>query len=317
MRAVLALSALLAVVACLASGAVAHSGGSGSGTRRPVVLMHGLMATKSAMSHIEGFLKADYPGIHVTNVEIGNGEKLDSLLINMNRQVEMFAAAVRADPMLANGFDMVGHSQGGLLTRAYIERYNSPKVHNYFSLAGPQDGVFGIPDFNDWCPDDACPWLAEWMSAVSEGGWAESFFQEHISAAQYWKNPLNYSKYLDAVTFLPDINNEREVKNATYRANMLDVTGKHWYIQALEDHIVVPKQSEWFSFFAVGQDKVILNTTDTRGYQGDWIGLKSLNEAGRVTFATAECTHQNMPRAACKSVVYDPFIKPNVGGMLP
>ncbi len=54
---------------------------------------------------------------------------MDSLLMNMNQQVEEFAKAVRADPLLKNGFNLIAHSQGGLVSRGYIERYVSGTVN--------------------------------------------------------------------------------------------------------------------------------------------------------------------------------------------
>ena len=117
--------ALLLLVGCI-DGAANRT--------RPVVLMHGLLATAEAMDHIEGWLKADFPGIYVHNAEIGHKDpKLDSLFISMNDQLSMFAQQLAADPNLADGFDLIGHSQGALLTRSYLERYQNHKVHNYIS----------------------------------------------------------------------------------------------------------------------------------------------------------------------------------------
>ena len=64
------------------------------------------------MSHYEKFIKEDFPGIYVHNVEIGNG-RADSLFMNINKQVEQFAQHVKSDPKLRNGFNLIGHSQGG------------------------------------------------------------------------------------------------------------------------------------------------------------------------------------------------------------
>jgi hypothetical protein len=55
----------------------------------PVVLMHGLLASAEAMSHAEAWIKEDYPGIYVKNVEIGNG-RIDSLLLDINFQVRTY-----------------------------------------------------------------------------------------------------------------------------------------------------------------------------------------------------------------------------------
>lgn len=76
--------------------------------RRPVVLLHGLLATSPAMSHAKGWIEADFPGIYVHNVEIGSGSKWDSLLININQQVADFSATVRSDSRLKDGFNLIG-----------------------------------------------------------------------------------------------------------------------------------------------------------------------------------------------------------------
>lgn len=174
--------ALAVVVAC-ACGPTAVLG-----TYRPVVLMHGLDASASAMSRVLQWVEADFPGIHVNNVEVGNG-KTDSwfmpiekqvctlrrggiggaqllgqqltriVLIRGAIQVEAFAAAVRADPALANGFNLICHSQGGMLGRAYIAKFNTPPVHNFITWSSPHAGVYGVPDFNAICPDKVYPRL--------------------------------------------------------------------------------------------------------------------------------------------------------------
>ena len=149
----------------------------------------------------------------------------------MDKQVEELAAVIRSDPKLSRGFNLVGHSQGGLLTRAYIQRFNDPPVHNYISLAGPHDGVYGIPDLNALCPDTACPWVNDIIDTVTHGcsTWPNSsdpgctlskVAQRALTFFSYWKTPLFYDAYLANSTFLADVNNEREQKNATYRKNM-------------------------------------------------------------------------------------------------
>ena len=194
------------------------SGADANSTRRPVVLMHGLMATAEAMSHAQQWIEADFPGIYVKNVETVPS-KIDSLLVDINKQVETFAREVKSDPKLAQGFNLIGHSQGGLISRAYIHRFNDPPVHNFISWAGPQAGVYGVPDFNALCPDALCPWLAELFDDVLRADVISSAAQKLLTFAAYWRSPLNYSSYLENNEFLADINNERETKNATYKAN--------------------------------------------------------------------------------------------------
>lgn len=72
--------------------------------------MHGLLASNEAMSHAAAWIANDFPGIYILNVEIGNGRD-DSLLIDINKQVDMFAAIVKNDTNLKKGFSLIGHSQ--------------------------------------------------------------------------------------------------------------------------------------------------------------------------------------------------------------
>jgi len=44
-------------------------------------------------------------------------------------------------------------------------------------------------------------------------------------------------------------------------------------------HAVVPRDSSWFSFF---DGKSLLALQDQAMYKEDWLGLRGLNEAGRL-----------------------------------
>ena len=130
-----------------------------------------------------------------------------------------------------------------------------------------------------------------------------------IAPAGYWRPPLNYTRYLGSNIFLADINNEQTVKNQTYRNNMLSLnTLALGY--AMNDSIVVPKRSPWFSFFEIGSETTVTPWNKTRGYQEDWIGLRTLHESGRVLFASLPCTHMGLREPACKPYSYDAFAKP-------
>lgn len=90
------------------------------------------------------WLKQAYPGIYVKNVEIGNGY-WDSFFKNMNHQVDDLCHQIASDPNLKDGFNLIGYSQGGLITRGFIERCNYPPVYNYITWSAPHFGEFGIP----------------------------------------------------------------------------------------------------------------------------------------------------------------------------
>jgi palmitoyl-protein thioesterase len=302
---------------------VAAKSGNTTAKYRPCVLMHGLFATSEAMGQVKTWLEQDFPGIYVKNVEIATGKnRFDSMLIPMDEQIQIFHQRMQSDPQLREGgFDLIGHSQGGLLTRSYIERYGhfyKTPIHNYISLAGVQNGQYGVPDINDWCPDKdpQCDTLLDLMNQIAYGKWAEPLFQKYISFAQYWKDPKNESAYLELSGFLADVNNERAVKNSTYRMNLISVN-KVFLLHALMDHIVIPSVSEHFQFYGWGQDSTVqASITKSPTFQGDWIGLKTLDQMGKLHIVDVNCTHQGMPREVCKSQVYEAWIKPNVGELI-
>ncbi len=59
----------------------------------------------------------------------------------------------------------------------------------------------------------------------------------------------------------------------------------------MEDTVLSPPDTEWFQYYAVGQEKEIPSLENTPLYAEDWIGLKTLNEAGKVSFIASEGNH--------------------------
>ena len=55
--------------------------------------------------------------------------------------------------------------------------------------------------------------------------------------------------------------------------------------------MVVPIESEHFSFYAPGSDSEIVPLQKSRLYTEDWIGLKKLEKSGRLVFIEVEGDH--------------------------
>jgi len=261
--------------------------------------MHGLLGTKGDLTLVKKWCEEYFPGIFVLNVEIGNGRQ-DSLVMNINKQIENFAQQVKSHPELKDGFNLIGHSQGGLITRAYVERFNNPPVYNLISWAGPNSGQYGVPDFNYWCPekDTVCDLLDWGMSYIAENG-ADVWVQQHISFAAYWKDPYNYDSYLENNIFLSDINNEKPSKNQTYTKN-IEKLNKYLMIYSTTDKIVMPKTSPWFEFWKPNQDVDVKNFKDTNQYKQNFIGLRTLADSNRLIMKHIPCGHREIPNPSCK-----------------
>eukprot|EP00700_Malawimonas_jakobiformis_P001862 EC722620.1.p1 GENE.EC722620.1~~EC722620.1.p1 ORF type:complete len:140 (+),score=12.15 EC722620.1:115-534(+) len=114
----------------------------------PVVIMHGIGASSSSMDDVVSWIQEALPGVYVKNVEIGDGHH-DSVFMNMNDQVKSFCDQLAADTNLTGKkINLIGYSQGGLITRGFIERCGVPQVHNYITWSSALEGVFGVPYAN-------------------------------------------------------------------------------------------------------------------------------------------------------------------------
>jgi len=264
-----------------------------SGTNyRPVVIMHGVTATAADMDDLASWLRDAYQGIYVVAVEIGNGYD-DSFLFPMNKQVDIFCQTILSNPNLTSGFNLLGVSQGSLITRGAIERCSLP-VHNLISLVGVHQGVFGIPSLQ------TLP--AQMRELVSNFAY-EEFVQNILSIAGYWRDPYQLNKYYNDSHFLPDINNEDSTFNQTYRENMLKLNA-FVLIKSDIDEVVSPPESSWFLGF---QPNTLTAETwnQSRQYNDDLIGMKTLRDQGKLHFFTCHTKHREAKHAPNK----DFFIK--------
>lgn len=152
--------------------------------------------------------------------------------------------------------------------------------------------------------------------------------QETITFAAFWKDVLHYDDYLKFVdclfalslllgfclrynSFLADINNERETKNAQYRSNVLKLKSFVLFYGLL-DKIVVPNTSPIFSFFAPGNVSDVVPFEQSGQYTGDWLGLKTLQDRGALHFYSVNCSHSGAITSACKSDIWPktiPYLK--------
>lgn len=85
----------------------------------PVVAMHGIFSSADNMELMLDVLRKEVPGLYAVSCEVGNGFE-SSALMNIRKQVDELAKCIANDPNLKNGFIGIGHSQGGMLLRAYL-----------------------------------------------------------------------------------------------------------------------------------------------------------------------------------------------------
>ena len=123
-------------------------------TDLPIVVLHGVASSAPNMDIFCAWLELSF-NRKVYNVEIGNGVQ-NSIFMPLNKQLDMLCDTLYAMLVLANGFDFIGMSQGGVLARGYVEKCNLYPVRILISLVSPNGGVIQDIDINMYTPFFPC-----------------------------------------------------------------------------------------------------------------------------------------------------------------
>jgi len=237
---------------------------------RPSVIVHGMgdSGTNAGMKSICATVPKKYPGAFVLCSTTADGAA--SISTTMPEQVKQFTAEVRSHPELANGFNAVGLSQGNFLIEAYVALVNDPPVYNFVSICGPLQGEATCP--KNIAFDLICPI------------WKLDQYGAKLAFSGYWKGTKDKNEYLAKSPLLADVLNERDTKNATVAAHFKSLNSLV-LIEATQDTMIEPKESEQFGMWqwgTSGSSAPIVAMRDSEGYKGDWIGLQTLDKAGKI-----------------------------------
>ncbi|KAF2355833.1 Palmitoyl protein thioesterase [Trinorchestia longiramus] len=257
----------------------------------PVVLWHGMgdsCCYPFSMGHIKKLIQEQHNGTYVYSVMIGNSIIADaehSILGNANDQVAEVCQTIQSDPLLANGYHAIGFSQGGQFLRAVAQRCGgAPRLKNLITVGGQHQGVFGVPP----CPPHGSI-VCEYFRKLLHTAAYERGIQNRLIQAQYWHDPLDEEAYREGNILMPDINQENSI-NEDYKQNLMSLEN---FVLAMfsDDHTVIPRESSWFGFYKPGQDQELQTLQESTLYTEDRLGLKALDEAGKLHFITSEGDH--------------------------
>ncbi|CDH55453.1 palmitoyl-protein thioesterase 1 [Lichtheimia corymbifera JMRC:FSU:9682] len=250
---------------------------------KPVVLWHGMgddCCNPQSMGRVTELIQKVLPGVFVHSVQVGETRQDDheaGFFGQVNDQVEQVCEQLAGIPELADGFNAIGFSQGGLFLRAYVQRCNRPAVHRLITFGSPHGAVrFGV---------------------------YTGYVQHRVVQAQYYKDPRNLQGYLDHNVFLPDINNELGVKNETYRDNLSQL---EYFIMVrfADDSMVKPSETAWFWTYDENEDLVPLDKQDM--FREDWLGLQRLG--ARLRFLVSPGQHMEISDDFLETEIIHPYL---------
>lgn len=216
-------------------------------------------------------------------IEVGNGS-LTSFFMNFEHQAELACENLIANGNFDGEFNVVGLSQGGLLARYIVESCPMKGyVRNFLSIGGPQMGVSDLPG----CFSGE---LCRLINLTVRNMAYYKTFQDHIGPAGYFRDPHHMKEYLADSVFLPYLNNEDGTVDqaASNKARFTALNGA-MLVMFTEDSVVYPKESEWFQ--ELNELMNVEPLEKSAFYQSDLIGLKQLNEAGKVQFVSIVGDH--------------------------
>jgi palmitoyl-protein thioesterase len=263
----------------------------GKGSNFPTVTAHGMgdSCFNAGMKQITQMI-AQRTGQYGVCVPTGNRltDTTNGFFMTMDKNVEIFAEKIKADPKLKNGFNCVGFSQGNSLCRGYIQKYNDPPVVTFLSVHGTVSGVAGFPNCNpDGLLGPVCKPLARLIGDASYTKLTQSL----LFQIDYFRDPtrVNTTSYRTN-SQLAQWNNEGLTVDKTINENFAK-TKRFAMIKALKDTMVFPNEGEWWGHFEDGQQKKVLKMRETPWYKNDMFGLKTADEAGKILFNTTAGEH--------------------------
>ncbi|KAJ5135042.1 uncharacterized protein N7515_004320 [Penicillium bovifimosum] len=262
-------------------------------TQLPLVIWHGLGDDfeREGLKEVASLAESVNPGTYVHLIRLADdssGDRSATFIGNVTEQISLVCDQLAADPILrtAPAINALGFSQGGQFLRGYIERCNSPPVHNLVTFGSQHNG---ISEFESCASTD---WVCRGAEALLRSGRWTSFAQSRVVPAQYFRDPTELDLYLEKSNFLADINNERAVKNETYKKNLASLNRFVMYMFE-DDTVAVPKESAFFSEVDPTTGEVT-PLHERPIYKEDWLGLKQLGEKGKLEFITIPGQHMQI-----------------------
>lgn len=220
-------------------------------------------------------------------------DTVNAFKLTMNDQASRVAELIQTDKSLKEPIYAIGFSQGNLVIRAYIQKYawrsSYPSVKSFISIHGPLLGVGALPKCNpQW---NYLGYFCDVLNHLTSELAYTKFIQNSLAQSNYYRDPYFIKDYL-TTNFLPNLN--FETISSTFQIRGIDSLDMLVLVKALNDHVVEPKDSEWFGMYEDNSFKNILQFNETIFYNKDLFGLKTLYNKNAIHFETTPDDHMQI-----------------------
>ncbi|KAE9459383.1 hypothetical protein C3L33_08709, partial [Rhododendron williamsianum] len=241
-------------------------------------------------------------GLNMNSLTEGDG--IGRLLFMMNSSNQKWCHCCACVLMLWLNARFSG--DGNVIGRGVVEFCDGgPPVKNFVSLGGPHAGTASVPLCGVSVAIISLPlylMLKEFKTNL--------VCEAHLAPSGYLKLPNNIPAYLEKCRFLPKLNNELpDERNATYKERFTSLQNLV-LIMFEHDTVLIPKETAWFGYYPEGAFDPVMPPQQTKLYVEDWIGLKSLDDAGRVKYVSVPGNHLGISSGNAQKYIV-PYLEDN------
>lgn len=221
---------------------------------------------------------------------IESGADKVSETTNIITQAQKACQLINQDENYNGNFTIVAFSQGGLIARYILEQCKMKgKVTKLITFGTPHMGISKIPFCNGNEQKLYCKFLDSLINIVAFIPFVNNFY----TPLSYLNPPLMYDLYRKYGSYLSVINNEAyDQKFFNNNKSRFESLEKLVLIKFREDDIVFPRESAWFQKY--NKHLEVQSLEKSEFYQQDFLGLKKLNDAGKVSFVEFRGKHMQL-----------------------
>ena len=245
----------------------------------PVAVIHGFYDS-CENSFFSTLIKVLKYNVYDFAVCLKTGEGSDSLSLSFEEQCQKACEEIKKYPQFKNDFSILSISQGGLIARYLIQKCNMEgNVKKLVSLGGPMMGTSKVP----FCLEGVVCFI---INSLVDYFVYNKNIQNSVGPAGYYRTAGHIDDFKKSNSILYKLNNPSEKEKNKFK-NLTNLV----LIGFDDDKMISPKETAEFGIFDENYNVIKMRETDE--YKNDVIGLKYLDENGRVKIVYLKGGHLN------------------------